>query len=105
MTLDDIATILESTGYPVSYYDFDEAPSFPCICYKENDRNPIKADDGIVENLKNIRIEVYSSKHKSLEAEQAVEAVLSDNGIIYDFTDVGRIEDESLYEVTYDIQI
>ncbi len=105
MTLEELKNILELTGYPVAYYEFENKPSFPCIAYKENDRDPIKADDGIVENLKNVRIEVYSSKYKSLEAEQAVETVLSDNGIIYDFSDVGRIEDEALYEVTYDIQI
>lgn len=105
MTLQELYTALTGTGYPVAYYEFDKEPLYPCICYKENDRNPIKADNGIVTDLKNIKIELYTSKKKSLEAEETVETVLNDNGIIYSFTDVGKIEEESLYEVTYDIQI
>lgn len=104
MTLEELNTILNSTGYPVAYYQFNETPSFPCIVYKVNGKNNIVADDSVYKSFKNIGIELFC-KNKDLEAEETLESVLNENNIIYSFTDVGRIEDESLYEVTYDIQI
>ena len=102
MTLKELYQILKKTGFSVAYREFKTKPTIPFIAYLEENREHIYADDSIYMKFKNIRIELYTER-KDPNAEEQLESVLEDAGIIYSFTDIGRVDD--LYEVVYNIEI
>ena len=104
MTVKELYQALKKTGYDVAYREFKKEPSLPFIAYLEESRDNICADDGIYLKFKNMRIELYTAK-KDTDAEEKLEKVLEDAGLIYSFTDVGKIESENLYETVYNVEI
>ena len=105
MTLEDLAGMLEETGFPFAYDHFaeGESPDPPFICYLTPNSDNFAADGQAYYKINEIHIELYTDC-KDLSAEQKVEAVLDEHGIFYEKTEVW-IESESLYEVLYTFEM
>ena len=104
MTLEELYAILKKTEFDVAYREFKRKHNIPCIVYFETGRENELADDTIYAQFKNVQIELYTTE-KSIEAEHKVENLLNQYEIIYEFSEVGRIESENMYEVIYEVQI
>lgn len=108
MTLDELATILKSTGYPVAYSRFivdpsDNVPPPPFITYQVDDSANFFADNRVYKKISNISIELYTDK-KDLDAEAALESALDANHLVYETTEVW-IEAEKLFQKIYEIGV
>lgn len=105
MTHTKILNILEATGIPVAYDHFAEGespdPPFLCLLFPSSDN--FGADGRVYAKIDSLRIELYTDC-KQPETEALVEAVLDENGIFYNKTEVW-IPDERLYEVLYATEV
>lgn len=105
MTLEDLAGMLEKTGFPFAYDHFaeGESPDPPFICYLLPQSDNFSADGKVYLKVSSVNIELYTDS-KDLSVEQKLEAVLDTHGIFYDKTEVW-IESEKLYEVLYSFEM
>ena len=105
MTLEELAGMLEKTGFPFTYDHFaeGESPDPPFICYLLPQSDNFSADGKVYLKVSSVNIELYTDS-KDLAVEQKLEAVLDTHGIFYDKTEVW-IESEKLYEVLYSFEM
>lgn len=105
MTLEELAGMLEKTGFPFAYDHFaeGESPDPPFICYLLPQSDNFSADGKVYLKVSSVNIELYTDS-KDLAVEQKLEAVLDTHGIFYDKTEVW-IESEKLYEVLYSFEM
>lgn len=108
MTLEELATALKATGYPVAYSHFVDtpqkpAPSPPFITYQETHSSDLMADNQNYVGISNVQIELYTDK-KDLIAEKKVQDKLKELGLPYSKVETW-IEEERLYQVVYEIQL
>ena len=84
MTVSEINTILESTGLPVAYYQFDnDTPQqLPFICWLITAHNDVMADNGNYTEVMRLVIELYTES-KDFALEQQLRAVLAENDIAF----------------------
>lgn len=103
MTLPELNTKLQATGYPVAYraWPVDCAPPLPFICYLCTDDDPLFADGMTYYSLSNVRVELYTQL-KDLNAEAAVEAALS--GLHWKKSET-YIDTERCYLILYEIEV
>ena len=103
--MDKILQILSSVGIPYAYDHFaeGESPEPPFICYLLPQSNNFSADGKAYLKVTEVDIELYTDR-KDIAQEQAVEAVLDDNGIFYNKEETW-IESERLYEVIFTFQM
>lgn len=78
MGLENLKSILESTGFPVAYWSFpeDKAPPMPYLCYLATGSNPLFADGSVYFSSDNVQVELYTDR-KDLAAEWLVETALA----------------------------
>ena len=105
MTLEELAGMLEKTGFPFAYDHFaeGESPDPPFICYLLPGSDNFAADGRVYFRISEVRIELYTDR-KDPVAEALVEKVLDDAGIFYNKSEVW-IQSEKLYEVLYSMEI
>lgn len=108
MKLTEFAKQLGTIGYPVAYNHFkntpnNPAPEPPFIIYLEEDSNNFGADNKVLKQVVNYRIEVYSDE-KDFDLEEQIEQLLDENNIFYD-TDELFIKQENLYQRMYFITL
>ena len=105
MTLDGLATILETTGLPVTYLAFppEEAPEMPFIVYQDTGSNNFGADNKVYFSATRVQVDLLTAE-KDRTTEQTLEGVFDTNGIFWERT-IDFDEDESNYRVTYEIEI
>ena len=101
MTLEELARMLEKTGFPFAYDHFAEGESTdpPFICYLLPGSDNFAADGRVYFRISEVRIELYTDR-KDPGAEALVETVLDDAGIFYNKSEAW-IQSEKLYEVLY----
>lgn len=103
MTLADVKTLLTGTGLPVSfsYVPLDQDTVRPYICYfQDADRN--FAADGIVYyERKVIVVRLYTNKRDET-TEGLVENALVG---LYWSKDISFLDEEKIYEITYEIEV
>lgn len=105
MTIAELKKLLEKSGLPVAYRQFEKEDnvSLPFITFfRETDDN-IPADDKVYKKIHNCRVELCTAL-KNLALENTVEKLFDENEIFYEADEV-YIEDEKMYMVVYDIQI
>lgn len=103
MTLQELYTLLCTTGYQVAYESFTEAtvPAMPFICYAEVGSNNFGADGKVFYPVKRIEVQLFTNK-KDVEAEQKIETALSN---IY-WSKEGTCNDAELcFRTIYTIEI
>lgn len=105
MTLEEINTLLKTSGLPVVYRAWPDgsAPPLPWICYLETSPDNFAADGGVYHSSRGITVELYT-RHKSPDVEAQVEAVLTGAGIYWEKTET-YIDSERCYQFSYDIEV
>lgn len=105
MTLEELARMLEKTGFPFAYDHFAEGESTdpPFICYLLPGSDNFAADGRVYFRISEVRIELYTDR-KDPGAEALVETVLDDAGIFYNKSEAW-IQSEKLYEVLYRMEL
>ena len=105
MTLEELARMLEKTGFPFAYDHFAEGESTdpPFICYLLPGSDNFAADWRVYFRISEVRIELYTDR-KDPGAEALVETVLDDAGIFYNKSEAW-IQSEKLYEVLYSMEL
>ena len=105
MTLEELARMLEKTGFPFAYDHFAEGESTdpPFICYLLPGSDNFAADGRVYFRISEVRIELYTDR-KDPGAEALVETVLDDGGIFYNKSEAW-IQSEKLYEVLYSMEL
>ena len=105
MTLEELAGMLEKTGFPFAYDHFaeGESPDPPFAVFLYPGSNNFSADGKVYFKADRLNIEIYTDI-KNIELEQQTEAVLDGHGIFYEKSEVW-IESENLYEVLYQMEV
>lgn len=105
MTLEELAGMLEETGFPFSYDHFaeGESPDPPFICCLLPGSDNFAADGRVYFRISEVRIELYTDR-KDSGAEALVETVLDNAGIFYNKSEAW-IQSEKLYEVLYSMEL
>ena len=108
MKLDELKTILEATGFPVAYSHFTETdneplPQPPFIVYLATYSSNFMADNKVHIPIENVQIELYTDK-KDLDAEAKVEAVLNENEIPFQTSEI-FIDGEQVYQKIYEMRL
>ena len=105
MTLEELAGMLEETGFPFASDPFaeGESPDPPFICYLLPGSDNFSADGRVYFRISEVRIELYTDR-KDSGAEALVETVLDDAGIFYNKSEAW-IQSEKLYEVLYSMEL
>src|SRR5690625_3365891 len=103
MTITELKTLLEATGYPVAYSHFNEAVQAPFITYREVGSDNFNADNNTYHDVKDFDIEVYTTI-KDLMVELAVESILKDNEILYEVYET-YIDSEKLVQKVYEVRL
>ena len=90
MTLDELSTLLQTTGLPVTYRTWpeSEAPPLPYLCYLESYSNNFAADGTVL---------------RDPETEAKVEAVLA--SVAFWEKTITYIETEKCYQILYEIEV
>src|SRR5690625_6869305 len=103
MTITELKSLLDATGYPVAYSHFNSSVPTTFIAYREVDSDNFKADDKVYRKVSNSDIELYTDR-KDLVAVKEIENLLDDNEMPYDTTEF-YIEDERLFQKTYEVRL
>jgi len=108
MTLTEIATMIESMGFPFNYYQFKEdpdnpppAPPFICFYYPYDD--DVKADNINYARVNAVIIELYTDE-KDFDSEAAVENVLIQNELAFAKSEA-YVESEHMFQITYTTEV
>ncbi len=103
--MDKLLEIMKAMDIPFAYDHFAEGEAVdpPFICYLLPESDNFAADGKVYFKANEVHIELYTDT-KDLSVEQQVEAVLDENGIYYDRSEVW-IESEKLYEVLYTFEM
>lgn len=105
MTTQEVASMINSIGLPYSYYQFNadtaQPPPFICFFYPEND--DFLADNTNYLKVYRLVIELYTDS-KDFELESRVEAVLTQNGLVYSREET-PLDDERMFEVIYNTEV
>jgi len=103
VTLDELKSILDTTGYPVVYSHFKKPQSPPYITYLVAFSSNFHADNEVYAKIDNAQVELYTTiKDKTVE--KTLEDIFKDNEIIWDVTETW-IETEQLFQRIYEIGV
>lgn len=105
MLFSEIKTMLGQTGLPNTYYSWPESqvPALPYLVWYLPSSDNFPADDKVYKRVDTLNIELYT-KTKDFLKEQAVEAVLDANNMVWDKVET-YLDDEHMYEVLYEMEI
>lgn len=103
MTYQEVYTMLQGIGIPVTYYEWpvDHAPNPPFICFYYPGDDDFIADNSNYQRIRTLVVELYTDE-KDFQLEETVEAALS--GMVYE-RDETYIDDERLFEVSYTMEV
>lgn len=103
MALEDMKTLLDTTGYPVVYYAWPEkkAPALPYICFLTAYSNNFGADDRVYYPVAHYQIELYT-RCKDPEAEVKVEQALS--SYFWEKTET-YLDTERCFQILYEVEV
>ena len=103
MTLEEFKSILESTGFPVTYHSWPEskAPPMPYICYYVSGSDNFAADGVVYYPVNQLQVELYTEL-KEPEAEAALETALA---FFYWNKTETYIDTEQCYQIVYEIEV
>jgi hypothetical protein len=108
LSIQELAAILQQTGFPVAYSHFVESensplPEPPFIIYFVAYSSNFGADNHVYYQIRNIQIELYTDQ-KDFETERILEEVLNNNELVYQSTEA-FIESEQLFQKIYEVRL
>lgn len=103
MTLEEVAALLETTGYPVTFREWPEGdvPPMPYLVYLSPYTNNFAADGTAYFIANHVQIELYTQL-KDPTAEGKVEAALSS---LYWEKNSEYLDTEKCYQTIYEIEV
>lgn len=103
MTLEDVAALLETTGYPAVFQEWKEGavPPMPYLVYLAPYTNNFAADGTAYFVVNHVQIELYT-KLKDPVAEGKVEEALSS---LYWEKNTEYLDTEKCYQTIYEIEV
>lgn len=103
MTLEEVAALLETTGYPVTFLEWPEGavPPMPYLVYLAPYTNNFAADGTAYFVVNHVQIELYT-KLKDPVAEGKVEQALSS---LYWEKNTEYLDTEKCYQTIYEIEV
>lgn len=103
MTLSDLKTLLATTGIPVSYSSvpLSENTARPYIVYTQQNANNFAADGVVYYSRKHITIRLYADNRDEV-SEGKIEQALKD---LFYTKSIEFLEDQKIYEITYEIEV
>jgi hypothetical protein len=104
MTLAELKTAIAGLKLPFMYGYLPDRQACPYIAYAATTRNAIHADGVVVYCEEWIALR-FVSKKRDLTTEQAIEAMLTANGIGFDDPDLEFDEEQEIHTATYYFQI
>lgn len=104
MTLDELSTLLQTTGLPVTYRAWPEreAPPLPYLCYLESYSNNFAADGTVYYQISHVQVELYE-KLRDMATEDEVESALS--SVAFWEKTPNYIDKEECYQILYEIEV
>lgn len=105
MTLEELNTLLLSTGLPVAYQAFpsDDVPTMPFIVYQETGSDNFGADNVVWASAMIVQIDLLCHK-KNRDTEELLENTLTSNGIYWERESYHESDDD-FYRSTYSIEL
>lgn len=105
MTTQEIATMVESIGFPAAYYQFTNETAKPCpfICFYYPESDDMAADNVNYAAISRLIIELYTD-NKDFTAEKKVQDVLAAAGLFYEREET-YIDTEKMYMVTFETEV
>ncbi|HSW62564.1 MAG TPA: hypothetical protein VLH56_04505 [Dissulfurispiraceae bacterium] len=103
MTLTELLAVLQGTGLPVAYRQWEKPPDLPYLLYYADDSVNFGADNVAYTGSLNCIVELYSNR-KLPSAEALVEAAFGASDLYYEKSE-SWIADENLCLVAYSINI
>ena len=103
MTLEALYTLLDGTKIPVSYSSvpLDEATEKPYICYSQDSVSSFAADGKAYYTVRKVSVRLYTD-NRSETTEGTVETALGD---MYWSKTIEFLDDQKIYEITYEIEV
>lgn len=103
MTLEEVAALLKTTGYPVAFQEWPEGavPPMPYLVYLSPYTNNFAADGTAYFIVNHVQIELYT-KLKDPVAEGKVEQALSS---LYWEKNTEYLDTEKCYQTIYEIEV
>lgn len=107
MKLNEVQTMLESTGFPTAYNAFTEEEvaskgiTLPFITWMNDSDDSMGADNRVYYKAHHIQAELYE-EYRDEEAEAKIETALAD---IYYNKIVAYVESEKMYQITYEFEV
>ena len=105
MTIENIATILQPAGIPVSYQDFpdENCPPMPYIIFEDTGTNNFHADGIVIKTFTKIKSVLYTAE-KAERIEADIEEALNEAGIGWT-KEVEEDDQERCMLVTYQFEV
>ena len=103
MTLQEVASMVSSIGFPCRYSHFSETPQPPYAVYYYPAETDPHADNSNYINKRQLFIELFT-KTKDTASENAVEDVLRASGLSW-YKQTDFLNDEKLYQTTYEMEV
>lgn len=105
MTLEKFFELLESTGFPVTYREWDlgDEPKFPYLVYYVDSETSFFADNKNYWSQIDLSVELYT-EIKDPKSEKIVESIFEENGLLFEKQEYYWDEDD-LHEVIYETRI
>lgn len=103
MTLEALKTLLDGTLIPVSYSSvpLEEATKRPYICFAQDSVNNFPADGIAYYTRKVVSVRLYTDTRDET-SEGKVETALKD---MYWSKSIEYLDDQKIYEITYEIEV
>lgn len=109
MTQAQIASMIAGVGVPYAFDHFgdddgDHPQGPPFICFMYPTRDDFHADNGNYIRIAELIVELYTDE-PDFTLEAAVEAALAGADLTYQKSDATYIEDERMYQTTYNTEV
>ena len=104
MTFKEVKTMVESIGYPATYYEFQNAPpKKPFVVWYFPRSADFYADGLNYQKIEQLNIELYT-REKDFMIEYSVDEILRSYELIYTKVET-YLNDEHMYQVLYQTEV
>ena len=100
MTLEEFGALIAALNVPAIFGPYKKAQATPYISYSATEKNVIYADGRVIYGEDWIELRLVTES-RDLSLERAVEQLLTDNGIAFDFPDFEFDEKQRVHIATY----
>lgn len=105
MTIQEVATMVESIGLPYAYYQFpdntQQYPPFVVFFFTGDD--DFKADNINYSKINRLTVELYSDD-KEFYLESRIANILTENGFTFSRSE-NYIDSERMWQISYDMEV